>query len=313
MSSYTRNNLTNTSEDSKKLVMAIAVSAILLGGLYPAIAVAQTPEQGQEEQQPQQTQQQPEVFIEHITTPIDGFTARGDIGSLVFAVNETEVVEPQNGEANQTAPLTVPQAIRPPFVLTGDWDLAVENGTVTMFDTSFVMVRTDGTNYHTINLTNFMGTDEEPVTIGPETERISGTVNVLANGTILHEGEPITITLGGLVMAIHFGEGDTREHFKGLPIFGTISSVVGADGTIIVGVTEAEDVPVEEPTVTPTPEQPPMIEETPGFTGDPTTPFEPYEGLPPERGLIGPGGPFDPVDPEEGNGVLDTLRNPFGL
>lgn len=257
----------------------------------------------------------------------------------MFAVNETEettaeettaTVPPTNGEevengitmtnndTSPTLPVTaIPTAVRPPFILTGDWELRVEGGTATMFDSGFTMVRTDGTNYHTINLTNFRATDEGPVTLGPTTERINGTVDVLANGTtMLHEAEEVTITLGGLVLAIHFNEGDTRDHFKGLPIFGTIRSVVSGDGTTIVGVTEQEDVLVDEPLAPPTPEAPPTEEQptiVDGFTGDPPSPFELYEGQPTERGLLAPKGPFDPVHPEEGNSVLEALRNPFGL
>ena len=52
---------------------------------------------------------------------------------------------------------------------------------------------------------------------------------------------------------------------------------------------------------------------TDGFTGDVTSPFAHYEGQPEERGLLSPRGPFDPVHPEEGDGVLETLRNPFNL
>lgn len=230
--------------------------------------------------------------------------------------------EDENGIApttNDTEPaLNIPTAIRPPFILTGDWELQVEGGTVTMFDSGFTMVRTDGTNYHTINLTNFLATDEGPVTLGPTTERINGTIDVLVNGTILHESECITITLGGLVLAIHFAEGDTRDHFKGLPIFGTINSIVGADGTTVVGVTETEGVLVEEAPATSPSDVSPTEDQaqqpiTDGFTGDVTSPFAPYEGQLEERGLLPPRGPFDPVHPEEGNGVLEALRNPFNL
>ena len=338
---YYKKRINNSiSEDSNKLVMVIAMSVILAGALLPSAGVAysQTIEQGPEEQppqqqQPDQTQQETGGFIFDITTPIDTFTAEGKIGSLVFAVDETE-------EAQTTAPMpatdagqqidndtttttndiepaqSIPTAIRPPFVLTGDWVLQAEGGTVTMFDAGFTMVRTDGTNYHTINLTNYQSTDEGPVTLGPTTERINGTIDVLANGTVLHESQNITITLGGLVMAVHFAEGDTRDHFKGLPVFGTISSVVSADGTTVVGVAESDVVMEEGPetTAADVPGTGDQQQPTNGdFTGDIRSPFEPYEGQLEERGIFSPRGPFDPVHPEEGNSVLDALRNPFGL
>ncbi len=341
MAFYIRDIINSKSEVNKKLVIVITMSAILAGVLLPSgrLAYSQTIEEGEEEAQQldQAQQEQEEISIAEITTPIDSFTARGEIGSLVFAVNETEEGEtttttpPPDGEQveddvatstttddiDPSLPVTIPTAIRPPFVLAGDWELQAEGGTVTMFNAGFTMVRTDGTNYHTINLTNFQSTDEGPVTLGPTTERINGTVDVLANGTVLHESQDISITLGGLVMAIHFAEGDTRDHFKGLPVFGTINSIVSADGTTIVGVAEFEDITVEEGPVTPTPELPPAEEQqqptTGGFTGEVRSPFEPYEGQPEERGLLSPRGLFDPVHPEEGNGVLEALRNPFGL
>jgi type II secretory pathway pseudopilin PulG len=336
MSFYTGDIISSKSEAGKKLVIVITMSAILVGVLLPSarLSYSQTIEEGEEAEQLDQAQQEQEVSIAEITTPIDSFTARGDIGSLVFAVNETEERETttmQSPSSEQledsmtttttddidpSLPVTIPAAIRPPFILTGDWELRTDNGTATMFNVGFTMVRTDGTNYHTIDLTNFRGTDEGPVTLGPTTERINGTVDVFANGTMLHESEEITITLGGLVLGIHFNEGDARDHFKGLPIFGTIRSIVSGDGTTIVGVTESEDILVDEPPAAPTSEgttteEQPAIEQ--GFTGDPTSPFQPYEGQPVERGLLAPKGPFDPVHPEEGNGVLEALRNPFGL
>ena len=89
--------------------------------------------------------------------------------------------EDENGIAltpNDTEPaLTIPTAIRPPFIHTGDCELQEEGGTVTIFDAGFPMVRTDGTYYHTINLTTFQSTDEGPLTLGPTTERINGTIS----------------------------------------------------------------------------------------------------------------------------------------
>lgn len=67
--------------------------------------------------------------------------------------------EDENGIAltpNDTEPaLTIPTAIRPPFIHTGDCELQEEGGTVTIFDAGFLMVRTDGTYYHTIKSHNF--------------------------------------------------------------------------------------------------------------------------------------------------------------
>lgn len=98
MAYYNWHIINSALKDSKKPLMVIATYAVLVGMLLPSagLAYSQILEQGQEEQlqhqqqQPDQRQQQTEVFTADISAPIDNFTARGEVGSLVFAFDETE-------------------------------------------------------------------------------------------------------------------------------------------------------------------------------------------------------------------------------
>jgi hypothetical protein len=104
-----------------------------------------------------------------------------------------------------------------------------------------MMVHTDGSGYHTHNITNFnVGNATVQLVQGQETS-ISGSADIYTNGTIKWPGVDTTLTLtpNGTVMTIMPPAEDTDNHFQGQPIYGIASQITGENGTMIAQTTPA--------------------------------------------------------------------------
>jgi hypothetical protein len=102
-----------------------------------------------------------------------------------------------------------------------------------------MMVHTDGTGYHTHNITNFnVGNTTVQLIQGQETS-MSGSADIYTNGTIKWPGSDTTLTLtpNGTVMTIMPAAEDTDNHFQGQPIYGIASQITGENGTMIAQTT----------------------------------------------------------------------------
>src|SRR5215217_5752546 len=114
-----------------------------------------------------------------VATPFDTFTANGVITATIQAQgggggNQTAGGGNQTaGGGNQTAGggnQTAGGGGQSPYILGGNWNLNVQGGNVTDFAANFNMVHTDGTEYHTHNITNFsIGNNTVQLIQGQET------------------------------------------------------------------------------------------------------------------------------------------------
>jgi hypothetical protein len=135
-----------------------------------------------------------------------------------------------------------------PYILGGNWNLNVQGGNVTDFTANIMMVHTDGSGYHTHNITNFnVGNATVQLVQGQETS-ISGSADIYTNGTIKWPGSDTTLTLtpNGTVMTIMPAAEDTDNHFQGQPIYGIASQITGENGTMIAQTTPAGQQQQEE-------------------------------------------------------------------
>jgi hypothetical protein len=126
-----------------------------------------------------------------------------------------------------------------PYILGGNWNLNVQGGNVTDFTANIMMVHTDGSGYHTHNITNFnVGNTTVQLIQGQETS-MSGSADIYTNGTIKWPGSDTTLTLtpNGTVMTIMPAAEDTDNHFQGQPIYGIASQITGENGTMIAQTT----------------------------------------------------------------------------
>jgi hypothetical protein len=145
------------------------------------------------------------------------------------------------GGGNQTAGGGGGGGQESPYILGGNWNLNVEGGNVTDFTANIMMVHTDGSGYHTHNITNFnVGNATVQLVQGQETS-ISGSADIYTNGTIKWPGVDTTLTLtpNGTVMTIMPPAEDTDNHFQGQPIYGIASQLSGENGTMIAQTTPA--------------------------------------------------------------------------
>src|SRR5215218_9932899 len=176
-----------------------------------------------------------------VATPFDTFTANGVITATIQAQgggggNQTA------GGGNQTAGggnQTAGGGGQSPYILGGNWNLNVQGGNVTDFAANFNMVHTDGTEYHTHNITNFsIGNNTVQLIQGQETS-INGTADYSVNGTNKWPGVDTTLTLtdNSAVMTIMPDAEDTDNHFQGQPIYGIVSGATGENGTMIAQTT----------------------------------------------------------------------------
>jgi hypothetical protein len=143
------------------------------------------------------------------------------------------------GGGNQTAGGGGGGGQESPYILGGNWNLNVEGGNVTDFTANIMMVHTDGSGYHTHNITNFnVGNATVQLVQGQETS-ISGSADIYTNGTIKWPGVDTTLTLtpNGTVMTIMPPAEDTDNHFQGQPIYGIASQITGENGTMIAQTT----------------------------------------------------------------------------
>jgi hypothetical protein len=174
-----------------------------------------------EEQQQNQAQSSNATTIAN-TTVTDTFTANGIITGTIS----------QQGGGQQTSGT----ASSSPYLVGGDWSLNVESGNVTNFRANFTMVRTDGSEHHSHDITNFKVGNNTQFQLDPESKTtINGTADIAVNGTSKWPGTDTTITIDkAIILTIQPQEEEAKQHFQGQPIYGIVLQAAGENGTKIV-------------------------------------------------------------------------------
>lgn len=115
-----------------------------------------------------------------------------------------------------------------PYIVSGDWNLDVQDGNVSDFSATFTMVHTDGSGRHTHDITNFAVHDATSVTLNQEgTTFIFGTASISVNGTEKWTDADTLITIEKMnAISIVVDSEDTDDHFQGQPIYGVVDSLM---------------------------------------------------------------------------------------
>ena len=132
------------------------------------------------------------------------------------------------------------------FVLGGDWNLAVTNGSLSDFNVDIIMTKFDGSGKHTHYIgaiENATSTDVEAInnksillTSGGNFTHFMGSSDISTNGEIKWNDVPITVhLLNGNIINIMVNPVKTNYHFKALPIYGTITSITDQNGNELRG------------------------------------------------------------------------------
>jgi hypothetical protein len=174
-----------------------------------------------------------------VTSAHDTFTANGKITATIQEQGGGGGGNQTAGGGNQTGAATGATASggeEPPYILGGDWNMNVESGNLTDFAANFIMVHTDGTGYHTHDITGFNIGNNTITWIQGQELSINGTADIAVNGTVQWPGVDtnLTLTENAAVMTIEPAAEGTNNHFQGQPIYGIVAEATGENGTTII-------------------------------------------------------------------------------
>jgi len=192
-------------------------SVLFASGIgFPSGQVASA--QGQQTEQQQNQSQNSNATTIANQTATDTFTSNGIITGTI-----------QGGNSNMS------QSGSSPFLVGGDWKLDVESGNVTNFRANFTMVRTDGSEHHSHDITNFKVGNNTQFQLDPMGKTvINGTADYSVNGTSKWPGSDTTITIDkATILTIQPQEQEAKDHFQGHPIYGIVLHTTGENGTTI--------------------------------------------------------------------------------
>ena len=174
--------------------------------------------------------------VSNTTGAIDTFRAQGQITSLA---SDTLAGRSDNSSENVI------------WILGGDWELNVADGNLTNFVVDIIMTQVDGTAAHKHSIEKLdnatgmpMGSPQpqelnlmtgEPASkialINGNSTMFRGNSNLTTNENLEWQDVPVHVTLfNGNVINIGFDPAKTEDHFKGLPVFGTVQSIVDENG-----------------------------------------------------------------------------------
>lgn len=169
------------------------------------------------------------------TNAIDTFQAQGQISSLA---SDTLAGRTNNSSENAI------------WILGGDWKFNVTSGNLTNFVADIDMAQVDGTaaHKHTIEKINnvtgmtmgavkplqvdiMTGQPSTKITLNGNATMFRGTANLITNGQVKWKDVPIHVAiLNGKILNLNLDPGKTEDHFKGLPVFGTVQSIIDNNG-----------------------------------------------------------------------------------
>ena len=143
--------------------------------------------------------------------------------------------------------------------------MSVSKGNITSFKANFVMVHTDGSDYHTHAIIYFKVGNNTTLKLNPtRMPTINGTADVLVNGTITWSSAHAQLSIDKLlILSIILDPKDTSNHFGGQPIYCIVTSMTGTNNEKIVGTATSATAPSSGGSVG-------------GFLGNITKPFRAY-------------------------------------
>jgi len=123
-----------------------------------------------------------------------------------------------------------------PYVLAGDWNMDVQDGSVNDFAANFTMVHTDGTMRHTHEISNFQSSNSTTIDMSGDGESfIFGTADVGKDGQTKWIGvDTLIIIERNNVISVSFASEDTDDHFGGQPIYGVVDSMTDENGNDLI-------------------------------------------------------------------------------
>jgi hypothetical protein len=143
----------------------------------------------------------------------NSFEIDGQIGSLILGM-------PPNTK-------TVDMTTVPKFILSGDWIMDVNQGTLTDFSASFYTGPVNGAENHTHQLSNFRVNDNTPIQLSSDKSvSVAGLVDVGTNGNKAWDNVNATVDISkGRSITISLTDEDTQRHFMGQQLYGIVQGL----------------------------------------------------------------------------------------
>lgn len=147
------------------------------------------------------------------STPSNTFEIDGQIGSLILGM-------PPNTK-------TIDMTTVPKFILSGDWNMDVDQGKLTDFAATFYTGPVNGAENHTHQLSNFRVSDSTPIQLGlDKSVSLSGVLDVGTNGNNAWNNVNATVDVSkGRSITISLADEDTQRHFMGQEIYGIVQGL----------------------------------------------------------------------------------------
>ena len=146
-----------------------------------------------------------------LTTVYPNFSAVGKISSLNFYNNSLADI-----------------ACAEKVVLSGDWSINVNNGSISFFEADFIAAPSDGSVSHTHELVNLIVEGGHPIQIlSNGNASIVGTIDIKLNGISLWNAVKTTILISkGSALTIILNDLDSHHHFMKQPIYGIVDRLM---------------------------------------------------------------------------------------
>jgi hypothetical protein len=141
------------------------------------------------------------------------FSATGPISSLVITVPESDF--------NITSAFKV--------ILTGRWNLTVNNGNVTDFAVQFIASPMDGSRPHVHQITDFRPyNNEKSITLTEDnSSSVNGTADIKINDTVVWESAEVSISISkGNIFIFDPNDVDTDNHFGDQQVYGIVARLI---------------------------------------------------------------------------------------
>ena len=144
---------------------------------------------------------------------ITTFSAIGQISSLVITV-------PESG-------FNITDAFK--VILTGEWNLNVNNGNITEFAVNFLASPMDGSKPHIHQITAFRPYDNsgEPIALTKDYSlSVNGTADIKINGVPVWEDADVSISISkGNIFTFDPDDLDTEDHFGDQQVYGIVTGL----------------------------------------------------------------------------------------
>jgi hypothetical protein len=145
---------------------------------------------------------------------ITTFSAIGQISSLVITVPESN--------------FNITDAFK--VILTGEWNLNVNNGNVTEFAVNFLASPMDGSKPHIHQITAFRPYDNnsgEPIALTKDYSlSVNGTADIKINGVPVWEDADVSISISkGNIFIFDPDDLDTEDHFGDQQVYGIVTGL----------------------------------------------------------------------------------------